>query len=129
MNSGGDWGLSAGLRTAFIEEPAIEADSEIALRVRYAGAHGPSEWSNVLTLNGGGTQDVPDSTNAPATELPATFELDASETVIPEEKCSLCGFCPTLLGLCIFIWIAIALAIIIIVVVIIVITRRRKNRK
>ena len=44
-----------------------------------------------------------------------------------EEKCSLCGFCPVPLGLCIFIWIAIAVVVILIVVIMIAIATKKKK--
>ncbi len=115
-NAWGDWCLYNGKRTAHSEEPRIEANSNIKLRVRFLGTHGPSEWSNVLELNGGGTQEVPDGTGGNPDNKP----------VIEKDKCSLCGFCPVPLGLCIFIWLAIILAIIIFVVIIIVATRPKK---
>ncbi len=44
-----------------------------------------------------------------------------------DNKCSLCGFCPQPLGLCIFIWIAILVAVIIIVIVIIIVVKKSKK--
>ncbi len=99
VNSWSDWGLSAGIRTAFYEEPRIEADSDVQLRVRYVGSEGVSEWSNVISLKDGGTQEVTTPTDNPSVD-----------------KCSLCGFCPMPLGICLFIIIVIILAIIIIIV-------------
>ncbi len=116
----GDWCLLNGARTASLEEPRIEADSNIKLRVRFLGTHGPSAWSNVLELNGGGTQNVPTETTGKHTDSPAPSN--------PQEpdSCSLCGFCPVPLGLCIFIWIAILLALIIIAVVIFLLVKPKK---
>ena len=118
-DAGGDWCLWNGSRTAINFDVPINEDSNVKLRVRFTGTNGPSEWSNVLELNGGGTQEVPDTTGKPADE-PTTDEPD-------EKKCSLCGFCPVPLGLCIFIWIAIAVAVILIIVIIIVIATKKKK--
>ncbi len=115
VNSWSDWGLSAGTRTAYQEEPVIEADTNVKLRVRYTGTHGESEWSNVIEMNDGGTQEVTEGTYG---------EPDNNPTVeLPEDKdeCSLCGFCPVPFGLCIFIWLVIILAIILVLIVLIVI--------
>ncbi len=106
VDASGDWCLWNGARTAYYEEPRIEAGSHVRLRVRFIGTHGPSEWSNILELNGGGTQVVPTQPGSKPTPSPA-----------PMDKCGLCGFCPVPLGLCIFIWLAILLAIILIVVI------------
>ncbi len=100
-------------------EPKIEANSNIKLRVSFIGTHGPSEWSNVVELNCGGTQTIPEESKAPA-------ENDQVTTTLTEENCSICGFCPLSFGLCIFIWIAILLAIIIIVVVIVIVAKPKK---
>ena len=118
-DSGDDWCLHNGGRSAFNADVPINEDSNVKLRVRFTGTHGPSEWSNVLEVNGGGTQEIPDTTDKP-TDEPTTDEPD-------EEKCSLCGFCPVPLGLCIFIWIAIAIAVILIIVIIIVIATKKKK--
>ncbi len=109
VDAWGDWCLYNGERTAYNEEPRIEADSNIKLRVRFLGTHGPSEWSNVLELSGGGTQEAPEDTGGKPDSKPVTDK---------EEKCSLCGFCPVPFGLCIFIWIAIILAVIVLAVII-----------
>ena len=118
-DAGGDWCLWNGSRTAINFDVPINENSNVKLRVRFTGTNGPSEWSNVLELNGGGTQEIPDTTGKPADE-PTTDEPD-------EEKCSLCGFCPVPLGLCIFIWIAIAIAVILIIVIIIMIATKKKK--
>ncbi len=119
-NDWADWGLTEGIRTAHGEEPRIEADSHIKLRIRYTGSHGVSEWSNVLELNDGGTQKVPEDTTGKLDDGTAPIEP------ADENKCSLCGFCPVPLGLCIFIWLAILLAIVIVIVVIILLTKPKK---
>ena len=113
-DSGDDWCLWNGSRTAINFDVPINENSNVKLRVRFTGTHGPSEWSNVLELNGGGTQEIPDNTNKP-TDEPG------------EEKCSLCGFCPVPLGLCIFIWIAIVVVVILVIVIIIVTLTKKKK--
>ena len=118
-NAGDDWCLWNGNRGAYNYDVPIEEDSNVKLRIRFTGTHGPSEWSNVLEINGGGTQEIPDNTNKPA-DAPTTDEPS-------EEKCSLCGFCPVPLGLCIFIWIAIAVVVILIVVIMIAIATKKKK--
>ena len=118
-NAGDDWCLWNGNRGAYNFDVPIEEDSNVKLRIRFTGTHGPSEWSNVLEINGGGTQEIPDNTNKPA-DAPTTDEPS-------EEKCSLCGFCPVPLGLCIFIWIAIAVVVILIVVIMIAIATKKKK--
>ena len=118
-NAGDDWCLWNGNRGAYNFDVPIEEDSNVKLRIRFTGTHGPSEWSNVLEINGGGTQEIPDNTNKPA-DAPTTDEPS-------EETCSLCGFCPVPLGLCIFIWIAIAVVVILLVVIMIAIATKKKK--
>ena len=79
-----------------------------------------------ITLSGatasteqGDTQDIPDNTSKP-TDEPTTDEPD-------KDKCSLCGFCPVPLGLCIFIWIAIVVVVILVIVIIIVTLTKKKK--
>ena len=118
-DAGGDWCLHNGSRTAINFDVPINENSNVKLRVRFTGTHGPSEWSNELELNGGGTQEIPDTTGKP-TDEPTTDEPD-------EKKCSLCGFCPVPLGLCIFIWIAIVVVVILVIVIIIVTLTKKKK--
>ena len=117
-DSWGDWCLWNGSRGAYNDDVPIEENTNIKLRIRFTGTHGPSEWSNVLELNGGGTQENPDDTGKAPDEKPTVEETD---------KCSLCGLCPVPLGLCILIWIAIALVLILILVVIILIATAKKT--
>jgi len=117
-DSWGDWCLGNGNRIAFNDDVPIEENSNVKLRIRFTGTHGPSEWSNVLELNGGGTQEIPASTCEPAEGKPPADEKD---------KCSLCGFCGVPLGLCIFIWIAIAIVVILVTLIIIVIMNKKRN--
>ena len=117
-DAGGDWCLWNGGRTANNFDAPINENSNVKLRIRFTGTHGPSEWSNVLELNGGGTQENPGETNKAPEEKPPVDEKD---------KCSLCGFCPVPLGLCIFIWIAIAIVVILVIVIIIVIATKKKK--
>ena len=117
-DAGGDWCLWNGSRGAYNDDVPIEENTNVKLRIRFTGTHGPSEWSNVLELNGGGTQENPGETNKAPEEKPPVDEKD---------KCSLCGFCPVPFGLCIFIWIAIALAVILVIVLIIMIAVKKKK--
>ena len=117
-DSWGDWCLWNGSRGAYNDDVPIEENTNVKLRIRFTGTHGPSEWSNVLELNGGGTQENPGETNKAPEEKPPVDEKD---------KCSLCGFCPVPLGLCIFIWIAIAIVVILVIVIIIVIATKKKK--
>ena len=117
-DAGGDWCLWNGSRGAYNDDVPIEENTNVKLRIRFTGTHGPSEWSNVLELNGGGTQENPDDTGKAPDEKPPVDEKD---------KCSLCGFCPVPLGLCIFIWIAIAIVVILVIVIIIVTLTKKKK--
>ena len=118
-DSGDDWCLWNGSRGAYNDDVPIEENSNVRLRIRFIGTHGPSEWSNILEINGGGTQEIPDNTNKP-TDEPTIDEPN-------EEKCSLCGFCSVPFGLCIFIWIVNALAVILVIVLIIMIAAKKKK--
>ena len=117
-DSWGDWCLWNGSRGAYNDDVPIEENTNVKLRIRFTGTHGPSEWSNVLELNGGGTQENPDDTGKAPEEKPPVDEKD---------KCALCGFCPVPLGLCIFIWIAIAIVVILVIVIIIVTLTKKKK--
>ena len=109
-DSGDDWCLHNGNRAAYSWDYLIEENSWVRLRVRFTGTHGPSEWSNVLELNGGGTQELPENTEKPADPSTPTEPAPADPPAEqPKDGCGLCGFCPVPLGLCIFIWIAIVL--------------------
>ena len=50
-DSGGDWCLYDGKRTAGAYDVTITDTSHIKLRIRFNGSHGPSAWSNVLEIN------------------------------------------------------------------------------
>jgi len=117
-DSWGDWCLWNGSRGAYNDDVPIEENTNVKLRIRFIGTHGPSEWSNVLELNGGGTQENPDDTGKAPDEKPP---------VDGKDKCSLCGFCPVPLGLCIFIWIAIVVVVILVIVIIIVTLTKKKK--
>ena len=119
-DSWGDWCLWNGSRGAYNDDVPIEENTNVKLRIRFTGTHGPSEWSNVLELNGGGTQENPGETNKAPEEKPPVDEPS-------EDKCALCGFCPVPLGLCIFIWIAIVVVVILVIVIIIVIATKKKK--
>jgi len=117
-DSWGDWCLWNGNRGAYNDDVPIEKDSNVKLRIRFIGTHGPSAWSNVLEINGGGKQEIPVETNKAPEEKAPIDEKDA---------CSLCSFCGVPLGLCIFIWIAIAVVIILVIVIIIVVATKKKK--
>lgn len=119
-DSGDDWCLWNGSRGAYNDDVPIEENTNVKLRIRFTGTHGPSEWSNVLELNGGGTQENPGETNKAPEEKPPVDEPS-------EDKCALCGFCPVPLGLCIFIWIAIVVVVILVIVIIIVTLTKKKK--
>ncbi len=117
-DAGGDWCLWNGNRSARNFDVTLEENTNVKLRIRFTGTHGPSEWSNVLEINGGGTQEFPDTTNKASDAKPPADEKD---------KCSICGFCPVPLGLCIFIWIAIVVVVILVVVIFIMIATKKKK--
>ena len=126
-DSWGDWSISNTVRGAFNDDVPIEEDSHVKLRIRFTGTHGPSEWSNILEVNGGGTQEFPKIKNPAKEETPAEMIETPVEDIVTEEKCSLCGFCAVPLGLCIIIWIIIAIVLILVVVILIIVaTRKRK---
>ena len=119
-DAGGDWCLSNGNRSAYNSDVTFDEDDNVKLRIRFTGTHGPSEWSNVLEINGGQTQEIPDGTNASV-----NGETDTDNEA---DGCSICGFCPEPLGLCIFIWIALVI-IIIVIAVIIAKSKKKKSNK
>ena len=117
-DAGGDWCLYNGGRGAYNDDVPIEEDSHVKLRIRFTGTHGPSEWSNVLEINGGGTQELPGETQGSNIQQPPQESQGAAQKPADDEKkCSLCGFCPQPLGLCILIWIAIVVVVILILVI------------
>ena len=118
-DAGGDWCLWNGNRSAHNFDIPIEENSNVRLRVRFTGTHGPSEWSNIPEINGGGTQENPGETNKAPEEKPPVDEPS-------EDKCALCGFCSVPFRLCIFIWIAIALAVILVIVLIMIAAKKKK---
>ncbi len=52
-DSWGDWCLWNGSRATFNFDNLIEQNTNVKLRVRFNGTHGPSPWSNVLEANAG----------------------------------------------------------------------------
>ncbi len=158
INSWGTGALSAGIRTAYSEEPRIEADTLIRFRVRYTGTHGESEWSNVLSINDGGTAVVPtappegeenkdnneqgnntgnNQQNKPNTDNNQQNKPNSNDnqqnkpddTATTDKKCGLCGFCPTLLGLCIVLWLAIIVVALIIIIIVIFAAKPKKCKQ
>lgn len=137
----GDWLLKSGeLKVALInlleEGKVIEKDTPVELRCRYYVTNTnekedfTSDYSEVLTF---GTKEIKaDPTDPPKEEVKEEVEEPKKEEPKVEkkekeedDKCSLCGFCPQPLGICIFIWIAI---IIIVIVVVIVIVKKSGNK-
>ena len=117
--------MESALQNLAQAEGKIEKDTPIELRAKYVCAQPDledfsSEYSEVLTF---GSQEMEVKPEAPAAESSVQSEAPA------EKKCSLCGFCPQPLGLCIFIWIAVAVAVIIIVIVIIVVVKKKSDKK
>ncbi len=120
----------------------LEKDSPVELRARYwvdqyNGYQGEyigemySDYSDVLTF---GSQEMSKTTEESVKE--SSVEEDSkteskaevkTENKKEEKKCSLCGFCPQPLGLCIFIWIAILVVIAIVVVVVILVVKKNKS--
>ncbi len=129
VNSGGDWCLRNGLRTASYEEPALKEGDHIKLRVRFIGSEGPSQWSNVIEINGEANElATPTPEESPVAEESKKPEV-SEEPKEEDEKCSLCGFCPQPLGLCIFIWIVIVVVVVIIIVVVAASKKNKKDKK
>ena len=120
-DSWGDWCISNGTRGAYGEDVAMEENSHVKLRIRFLGTHGPSDWSNVAEVNGGGTNEVQVTEKKPVKE-PVSM-VEESE----EEKCSLCGFCPVPLGLCILIWLVILIVVILVIVLIVVLALKKRK--
>ncbi len=127
------------LTTWLNEGKMIPDGSELEIRCRYYCEQNVegidvmfSEYSDVLTFKTTKIEDkkdptpteVPDDTPTP-TEHPAFGRAEKEKK--EEKKCSLCGFCPQPLGLCIFIWIAIIVVVAVVVVIIIVKTRKKDN--
>ncbi|MBQ4564491.1 MAG: zinc ribbon domain-containing protein [Lachnospiraceae bacterium] len=124
-DSWGDWCLYNGIREVVnLEDLDITEESNIKLRVRFNGSHGPSEWSNVLEING----KLEEGTEAPDESQSLQPTTGDEKTQEPGEKCELCGFCPVPFGLCILIWIAIILIALLLLVIVIAILARRKKK-
>ena len=128
-NSGGDWCLSNGVRSANpYDEDVIQEDTNIKLRIRFTGSHGPSEWSNVLEINGGANVTPKPTEEAKPTGEPTGEPgdgQDGNKEPVKEDKCGICGFCPEPLGLCILIWIAIVVVVLVILIIILVSTSKK----
>ncbi len=144
----GDWIVKAGDMTAALQalanaEGTVEKDTPIELRARYRISQPEledfySEYSEVLTFGAVDMQTEPDSvveSSAPDDESVAETTTTVKEKKTEDkekeknDKCSLCGFCPQPLGLCIFIWIAIIVVIVVIIVVIIVMKKKKERNE
>ncbi len=124
VDAGGDWCLYNGTRMAFNNEIKFSEEAHIKFRARFNGSHGPSEWSNVLEING----KLEDRTEAPddSQTLQPTKAPDNQPSA--KEKCELCGFCPVPFGLCVLIWIAIIVIVLLLISIIITLFVCRKKK-
>ncbi|MBR2041491.1 MAG: dockerin type I repeat-containing protein [Oscillospiraceae bacterium] len=50
-DAGGDWCLWNGSRHAFNDDVQIDENTNVRLRIRFTGSHGPSPWSNIAEVN------------------------------------------------------------------------------
>lgn len=138
----GDWIIKAGdmkisLQMLAEAEGNVAKDTPIELRARYCCAQPElddfyTDYSEVLTFGAVDMQTEPDSvveTSAPDDESKAETTTTAAKKEDKEDsdKCSLCGFCPQPLGLCIFIWIAIIVIIVVIIVVVVMMKKKKEN--
>ncbi len=91
-----------------------------------------SDYSAVLTF---GSEEMSKPEEASVESGKETSEEKTSSAAsvttqkTEEKKCSLCGFCPQPLGLCIFIWIAIAVAVVVVVVVVLVVLKKNSKKQ
>lgn len=120
-DAGGDWCLYNGRRLGFTDDSSVTESSNVKLRARFTGTHGPSEWSNVIEINGS-TGTSPVGTDGNENSGTPTTPSDT-------DKCPICGFCPQPLGLCIFIWLAIILIVIVVVIVVISVNKKKNKEK
>lgn len=140
----GDWIIKAGDMTAALQalaekEQSVKKDTPIELRARYYCTQPEmddiwSDYSQILTFGAQDmevtTQLIEESSVADDSKAETTTKAKKEETKDDDDdKCSLCGFCPQPLGLCIFIWIAIIVVIVIIVVVIVLKKKKDKENK
>ena len=142
----GDWIVKAGEQTYALQhlaeaEGQVEQDAPIELRARYRCDQIDqeefwSDYSEILTF-GSEEMEVVTTTPAPESIAPEETTTPATTTTAEEkeekksdkkDKCSLCGFCPQPLGLCIFIWIAIIVAIVVIIIIIVVMKKKKDNK-
>lgn len=115
----------------------LEKDSPVELRARfwvdqYDGYLGDyigeiySDYSEVLTFGSQEMSKTEESVKESSEKTESKAEVK-TENKTEEKKCSLCGFCPQPLGLCIFIWIAILVVIAIVVVIVILAVKKNKS--
>ena len=76
-----------------------------------------SPWSETLKFETTEIKDDPKPTPTETPVEPEPTQAPAVEEKEEDDECSLCGFCPQPLGLCIFIWLAIIIVIVVIVVI------------
>lgn len=130
----GDWVITSGdmkitLLKLLEEGKVIEQDTPIELRCRYyCDMPGDeedfySDYSEVLTF---GTKEIKEGEKETVEEAEVVDTEEEKAVASDEkEKCSLCGFCPQPLGVCIFIWITV---VIVVIVVIAVVVKKRKKK-
>ena len=126
-------------------EGTVSKDTPIELRAKYVvyanasteGGTIESPYSEILSFGSPEMQVTENTTEDVTTETTGALiatQATTEDTVTPEkpkekkDKCSLCGFCPHPLGICIFIWIVILAAIIFVVVWILVKKRKDKEK-
>ncbi|MBR1763954.1 MAG: hypothetical protein IJ746_01005 [Ruminococcus sp.] len=138
----GDWTIKSGemkidLQALAENAGGVEKDTPIEFRARYGCSQTEqediySDYSEVLVFGSVDMEVTPDSVPEETTTTTAAAPAETTTTTAKEkteekdDKCSLCGFCPQPLGLCIFIWIAIIVVIAVIVVVVI-LMKKKKN--
>ena len=131
----GDWVITAGKMESSLQalgeaEGKVEKDTPIELRAKYDCSQSglddiSSDWSEILTFSAE-EMEAPKAETAESSAAPSGKTEKAQNPQPKKDKCSVCGFCPQPLGLCIFIWIGIIVLIVVIIVVIIII--RKKNK-
>ena len=84
-----------------------------------------------LAACGGGDEKTPSNDDKTSGSIGQQEQNtpDPVEDEPDEDACTLCGFCPVPLGLCIFIWIAIVIIVILVIVIVIVIAIATGKKK
>ena len=133
----GDWTLKSGelkygLQNLAEAEKSVSKDTPIELRARYNINNGETEfyspYSEILTFGSKEMNATPDSVVDSTENVTEAASAAPKEEKKSENKCSLCGFCPHPLGICIFIWIAIIVAVAAVVVITIIVMKKKKQQ-